>query len=298
MPALIGDRDVTRAEPKDRDLAMVFQNYALYPYMTAFENLAFALKARGAPESEIRGRVERAAEMLGITDLLGRRPKPLSGGQQQRVAIGRAIVREPAAFLFDEPLSNLDAKLRVEMRTEILKLQRELGATILYVTHDQEEAMTLADEMVVMRAGRIAQRGGPREIYGSPGNVFVGTFVGSPQMNVIAGEVRDGAFHGPGFSVPVAGGVPAGPARLGIRAEHLRPGAAPDAPGTLRAHVEVIEFIGAAGVITIRLADGAELRALVPADALSSLSQGDDAHFTVDPADLHLFTADGEARLG
>ncbi len=292
---LIGDRDVTRAEPKDRDLAMVFQNYALYPHMTAFENMAFALKARGTPEPEIRGRVERSAEMLGITDLLGRRPKALSGGQQQRVAIGRAIVREPAAFLFDEPLSNLDAKLRVEMRTEILKLQRELGATILYVTHDQEEAMTLADRMVVMRAGSIAQQGSPREVYAAPAAEFVGTFVGSPPMNVLSGAVEGGVFRGAGVAIPVDGAAP-GPARLGIRPEHLRPSGG-HGHGEVGAQVDVVEFVGSSGIVALHLADGTPLKALVPADELGPFSPGAATVVHIDPAHVHLFSADGERRL-
>ncbi|MCC6832159.1 MAG: ABC transporter ATP-binding protein [Thermoleophilia bacterium] len=291
---LIGERDVTSAEPKDRDLAMVFQNYALYPHMTAFQNMAFALKARDTPHDEIRDRVMHAAELLGITDLLERRPKALSGGQQQRVAIGRAIVRQPAAFLFDEPLSNLDAKLRVEMRTEILKLQKELNATILYVTHDQEEAMTLADEMVVMRAGAIAQQGPPRVVYAEPASEFVGGFVGSPPMNVIAGEASGGVFRAEGLEVPVPL-TAAGPARLGVRPEHLRPSGPGEA--TLTADVEVIEFLGSSGIVSLRRGNGDSLKALVPADALESVLPGAACPFRIDPGHLHLFSADGSARL-
>ncbi len=188
----IGERVVNRLEPKDRDVAMVFQNYALYPHMSVFDNMAYGLRIRGLTRSEVDARVKRAAEILELGPVLARRPRELSGGQRQRVAMGRAIVREPAAFLFDEPLSNLDAKLRVQMRFEIQKLHRRLGATSLYVTHDQVEAMTLAQRMIVMHAGRAEQVGTPMEVYESPASVFVAGFIGSPAMNFLAGTVEPG----------------------------------------------------------------------------------------------------------
>jgi multiple sugar transport system ATP-binding protein len=185
----IGDRVVNDVPPKDRDIAMVFQNYALYPHMTVFENMAFGLKLRKFPKDEIRKRVEQAADILGIHEIIDRKPKQLSGGQRQRVAVGRAIVRKPQVFLFDEPLSNLDAKLRVQMRTEISKLHRQLGATMIYVTHDQVEALTMGDRIVVLRDGYIQQIDRPLDLYGKPRNRFVGGFIGSPAMNFIDGKI-------------------------------------------------------------------------------------------------------------
>src|SRR3989442_5820362 len=202
---VVGDRFVNRLEPKDRDIAMVFQNYALYPHMSVFDNMAYSLKIRGLSRSDIDARVKRAGEILELGPLLERKPRQLSGGQRQRVAMGRAIVREPAVFLFDEPLSNLDAKLRVQMRFEIQKLQRRLSTTSLYVTHDQVEAMTLAQRMVVMNAGRAEQIGTPMEVYENPATVFVAGFIGSPAMNFLDGTSeanRRVALDGNG-SVPV-----------------------------------------------------------------------------------------------
>src|SRR5687768_10301537 len=187
----IGDRLVNDVPPKDRDIAMVFQNYALYPHMSVRENLAFALRLRKLPQSEIDRRVQRAADTLGLEQVLDRKPRQLSGGQRQRVAVGRAIVREPAVFLFDEPLSNLDAKLRVQTRREIAKLHRDLGATMIYVTHDQVEAMTLGDRIVVMNAGRVQQVDTPLALYDRPANRFVAGFIGSPAMNFIEGAIAD-----------------------------------------------------------------------------------------------------------
>src|SRR5438105_7923130 len=192
---VIGDRVVNSLEPKDRDIAMVFQNYALYPHMSVFDNMAYGLKIRGFAKDDIGRRVQRAAEILELAPLLQRKPRQLSGGQRQRVAMGRAIVREPAVFLFDEPLSNLDAKLRVQMRFEIQKLHRRLSTTSLYVTHDQVEAMTLAHRMIVMNAGRAEQIGTPMEVYENPATVFVAGFIGSPAMNFIQGKSEgDGAI--------------------------------------------------------------------------------------------------------
>src|SRR5580765_2672676 len=189
---VIGDRVVNTLEPKDRDIAMVFQNYALYPHMSVFGNMAYGLKIRGFKKADIDARVKRAAEILELGPMLERKPRQLSGGQRQRVAMGRAIVREPAVFLFDEPLSNLDAKLRVQMRFEIQKLHRRLGTTSLYVTHDQVEAMTLAQRMVVMNAGRAEQIGTPMEVYQNPATLFVAGFIGSPAMNFMAGRSGGG----------------------------------------------------------------------------------------------------------
>src|SRR6188768_2405649 len=199
----IGDRVVNRLPPKERDVAMVFQNYALYPHMTVADNMAFSMKLRGAPKSEIDERVNRAAAILGLSQLLQRFPRQLSGGQRQRVAMGRAIVRDPQVFLFDEPLSNLDAKLRVQMRTEIKELHQRLKTTTIYVTHDQVEAMTMADRIVVMQAGRIEQMGAPLDLFDRPANVFVAGFIGSPAMNLLKGRVAGGGVDVDGVRMPI-----------------------------------------------------------------------------------------------
>ncbi|MGA7682841.1 MAG: sn-glycerol-3-phosphate ABC transporter ATP-binding protein UgpC, partial [Pseudolabrys sp.] len=224
----IGDRVVNNVPPKERDVAMVFQNYALYPHMTVAANMAFSMKLRGAPQSEIEERVNRAATILGLSQLLGRYPRQLSGGQRQRVAMGRAIVRDPQVFLFDEPLSNLDAKLRVQMRTEIKELHQRLKTTTIYVTHDQIEAMTMADKIVVMHDGRVEQIGAPLELYDRPDNLFVAGFIGSPAMNMIKGRIRvngTASFEGPAgvtFSLAAPGsGNDGRPAVYGVRPEHF-----------------------------------------------------------------------------
>jgi len=224
----IGERVVNNLPPKERDVAMVFQNYALYPHMTVAANMAFSMKLRGAPKTEIDERVNRAAAILGLSQLLGRYPRQLSGGQRQRVAMGRAIVRDPQVFLFDEPLSNLDAKLRVQMRTEIKELHQRLKTTTIYVTHDQIEAMTMADKIVVMHDGRVEQIGAPLELYDRPDNLFVAGFIGSPAMNMIKGRIRvngAGSFEGPAgvkFSLPAVGsGNDGRPAVYGVRPEHF-----------------------------------------------------------------------------
>ena len=217
---LIGDRRVNDALPKDRDVAMVFQNYGLYPHMSVFENIAYPLRVRGTPKADIRPRVERAAEQVELTEFLDRKPKALSGGQRQRVALARAIVRKPQVFLMDEPLSNLDAKLRVTMRAELKHLSHELRITTVYVTHDQIEAMTLADRVAVMNHGRIQQLGTPDQIYNDPANLFVAGFIGSPAMNLIEGRIADGWFATPdGVRVARTGGD--GPATLGVRAQDV-----------------------------------------------------------------------------
>ncbi|GLQ56195.1 ABC transporter ATP-binding protein [Devosia nitrariae] len=217
----IGDRVVNDLAPKERDIAMVFQNYALYPHMTVAQNMAFSLRLKGVAKADIDAKVRRAADILGLEDLLNRQPRQLSGGQRQRVAMGRAIVRDPSVFLFDEPLSNLDAKLRVQMRAEIKELHQRLGTTTIYVTHDQIEAMTMADKIVVMRDGIIEQMGSPLELYDRPANLFVAGFIGSPSMNFLEGETTDQGFRlRDGTLLPLPHPV-AGAVTYGIRPEHL-----------------------------------------------------------------------------
>ena len=242
---VIGDRVVNNLEPKDRDIAMVFQNYALYPHMSVYENMAYGLKIRRFSKEDIDLRVQKAASILELGALLQRTPRQLSGGQRQRVAMGRAIVREPAVFLFDEPLSNLDAKLRVQMRLEIQKMHRALGTTSLYVTHDQVEAMTLGQRMIVMNGGRAEQIGTPAEVYGRPATTFVASFIGSPPMNLLHGKAVAGnsfQLEGNGaVSLPAGVAVPAqADCILGIRPEHLQLGR----PG-LEMEVEMVESLGA-----------------------------------------------------
>ena len=221
----IGDRDVTRLDPADRGVAMVFQTYALYPHMTVGENMGFGLKMNGHPKAEIKSKVDEAARILQLEPYLKRKPAALSGGQRQRVAIGRAIVRGPEVFLFDEPLSNLDAELRVEMRVEIARLHKEIGATMIYVTHDQVEAMTMADKIVVLRGGRIEQVGAPMDLYRNPDNRFVAGFIGSPSMNFLEGSISGGEVEIPALRTRMALelGLPedGGAVQLGLRPEHL-----------------------------------------------------------------------------
>ena len=247
---VIGDRVVNTLEPKDRDIAMVFQNYALYPHMSVFDNMAYGLRIRGFTKDDIKARVDRAAEILELGPLLARKPRQLSGGQRQRVAMGRAIVREPAVFLFDEPLSNLDAKLRVQMRFEIQKLHRRLRTTSLYVTHDQVEAMTLADRMIVMNAGRAEQIGTPMEVYANPATLFVAGFIGSPAMNFLPAKADGGnRFALRRAAVPSHASNDAtrprhARSRSGIRPEHLHP-ASPDSAACHRGQCEMVEQLGA-----------------------------------------------------
>ena len=292
---VIGDRVVNRLEPKDRDIAMVFQNYALYPHMSVFDNMAYGLRIRGLAKSDIEARVKRAAEILELGVLLERKPRQLSGGQRQRVAMGRAIVREPAAFLFDEPLSNLDAKLRVQMRFEIQKLHRRLGTTSLYVTHDQVEAMTLAHRMVVMNAGRAEQIGTPMEVYENPASVFVAGFIGSPAMNFIAGTVESGgrvALNG-GGAIAAPGNLATGrKVMVGIRPEHLTP-CAPSA-ATLVGSVEVIEALGADTLLHVAVAGGSII-ARLPHGAPATV--GEPIALAVAPGRVYLFDADTGGRL-
>ena len=238
----IDGRDVTAEPPSKRGLAMVFQSYALYPHMSVRDNMGFSLKTAGAPKSEIVDKVNKAAEVLKLEPYLDRRPKDLSGGQRQRVAIGRCIVRDPTAFLFDEPLSNLDAALRVEMRLEIAKLHHRLKSTMIYVTHDQVEAMTLADRIVVLEFGKIAQVGTPKELYERPANLFVAQFIGSPKMNIMPCRTEAGAFHlSSGGSGLFAGISPA--TSLGIRPEHIT--LADPGQGVCQGRIDVVEYLGA-----------------------------------------------------
>ena len=245
----IAGRRVNELEPKDRDVAMVFQSYGLYPNMTVQENIAFPLKIRGLPAAQIGPAVQRAAERVELTDLLQRKPKELSGGQRQRVALARAIVRQPAVFLMDEPLSNLDAKLRSSMRAHLKHLHHELAVTTIYVTHDQIEAMTLADRVVVMSKAQIQQIGTPEAIYNDPANLFVAGFIGSPAMNLLPGELRDGVFTAPGVRLAGFGSLSQGNVVLGVRAEDLQ--IAADAEAALNGPVFTVELTGEATLVTV-----------------------------------------------
>ena len=287
----IGARVVNEVEPADRDIAMVFQNYALYPHMTVYNNLAYGLKNRGTPKAEIDARVAEAARMLEITQYLERKPRALSGGQRQRVAMGRAIVRKPAAFLFDEPLSNLDAKLRVSMRGEIKRLQRRLGTTSIYVTHDQLEAMTLADRLVVLNGGRIEQIGAPLEVYHAPASTFVASFIGSPAMNLVKGELYgDKLAIGPAM-IALNGFAPtSGAVTIGVRAEDLR--IAREDEEALPFRLEYTEELGAQRLIHGTVGDQQITAAVSPEIALSP-----DMRIAIDAKRLHFFSIDTGKRL-
>jgi multiple sugar transport system ATP-binding protein len=290
----IGDRIVNALPPKERDVAMVFQNYALYPHMTVAANMGFSLKLRGAPKREIETRVARAAEILGLSHLLQRYPRQLSGGQRQRVAMGRAIVRDPQVFLFDEPLSNLDAKLRVAMRTEIKELHQRLETTTVYVTHDQVEAMTMADKIVVMHDGLVEQIGAPLELYDRPDNIFVAGFIGSPAMNFLAGKIDGGGeFEGPGGTRLPLARVPADlsgrPAIYGVRPEHLA-----IADDGVEATIQVVEPTGAEIQVAAKL--GAEDIIAVFRER-HRLNPGDRIRLKPDPQLVHLFDQATGKRL-
>jgi multiple sugar transport system ATP-binding protein len=277
---------VTTLEPKDRDIAMVFQNYALYPHLTVRENLAFPLRAIRVNRADALARAEAVATTMGLSELLDRKPKDLSGGQQQRVAIGRAIIREPAVFLFDEPLSNLDAKLRVEMRTELLQMQRRLGITSLFVTHDQEEAMTLSDFIVVMRDGEIAQQGKPKDVYDKPNSTFVASFVGSPKMNLLEGTFSAGKFVSEsGLTLAVAG-VSAGAKTLGVRPDDvvLEVGG----KSSSRGRIGVIELLGPRAIVQVD-ASGHSLTAVVEASRMDGIVEGAEVGVSIRPGSQHLF---------
>jgi sn-glycerol 3-phosphate transport system ATP-binding protein len=293
---VIGDRVVNGLEPKDRDIAMVFQNYALYPHMSVFDNMAYGLRLRGAGKADIAEKVRRAADILELEPLLRRTPRQLSGGQRQRVAMGRAIVREPAVFLFDEPLSNLDAKLRVQMRFEIQKLHRRLATTSLYVTHDQVEAMTLAQRMIVMNAGRAEQIGSPMEVYEDPQTMFVAGFIGSPSMNFMAGTALDGgriALDAGGEVRSSRGTLASGRAvTVGIRPEHMVPCAEADA--MVSGPVEMVELLGADALVHMSHGRG-PIIARVPHG--TSPAVGSTFCITADPARVFAFDPSTGARL-
>ncbi|NKX43720.1 ABC transporter ATP-binding protein [Roseicyclus persicicus] len=285
---LIGGKRVNDLDPKDRDVAMVFQSYALYPNLDVYENIRFPLKVRRIDPATHRDRVMRAAEMVELTDFLHRRPAELSGGQRQRVALARAIVRQPNVFLMDEPLSNLDAKLRVSTRAQIKNLSHELKVTTIYVTHDQIEAMTLADRVVVMNKGVVQQVGTPTDIYDRPANVFVAGFIGSPAMNLMEGEIRGGVFEGARVRVPGLS-APDGRAVLGFRAEDAGPGAGSE----ITAPIYTLELLGDSTMVTVR-AGGALVSVKAPKDFRAEIGESFSAHV---PASIcHVFDAATGAR--
>ena len=288
----IGDRCVNGLEPKDRDVAMVFQSYGLYPNMTVEENISFPLRIRGMPVAQIKPAVLKAAAQVELTDYLGRRPKELSGGQRQRVALARAIVRQPKVFLMDEPLSNLDAKLRVTMRSHIKHLHHTLGVTTIYVTHDQIEAMTLADRVVVMSRAEIQQIGTPEVIYNQPANLFVAGFIGSPSMNLIAGALRDGVFEAPGVSVPGFGTQSRPDVVLGVRAEDMAVTAPEQAQ--IRAEVFSFELTGDSTLVMVRIGEQV-VTARAAKDYRARI--GEPAGFAVSAQQCHIFDGKTQNRL-
>ena len=301
----IGDRLVNDVEPKDRDIAMVFQSYALYPHMTVFDNMAFALKLRKVPKDEIKAKVEEAAKILGLEELLDRKPKALSGGQRQRVALGRAIVRSPKVFLMDEPLSNLDAKLRSNMRAEIIKIHNTLGATTIYVTHDQTEAMTMADRIVVMKKGVVQQVGSPKDIYDHPENLFVAGFIGAPTMNFMRGKVAEGNFVTKGggeIEIPYYEklkelGYEGKEVVLGIRPENIS-----NDPLVLETYshakitskVIVAELLGSEYIVHTDL-NGESIKAIV--HSRQNIKMGDELTFALDMNRAHFFDVDTELSI-
>jgi len=300
----IGDLDVTDTAPGDRDVAMVFQNYALYPHLTVRQNIGFGLKMRRTPAPEIARRVEEAARILEVSDYLDRRPKDLSGGQRQRVALGRAIVRQPQAFLMDEPLSNLDAKLRVHMRTEIAALHKRIGVTTVYVTHDQIEAMTMADRVVIMRGGEIQQIAPPDELFGHPANLFVAGFIGSPGMNFLKATVRPGVLRLFGQDVALRRDVPPGDVIVGLRPEHLTLG---PGPVSLPVRPTLVESLGSEKYIyfdaeealrTDTSGEGEKSKGLIARVPFSGLlPAGHGLTLSFDPEHLHLFDPVTERAL-
>ena len=279
---ILDGRDITEAPSSQRDLAMVFQSYALYPHMSVFENMSFALKLAKVPQAEIQDKVARAARILNLTEYLQRTPKELSGGQRQRVAIGRAIVRAPKVFLFDEPLSNLDAALRGQTRIEIAKLHRDLGATTVYVTHDQVEAMTLADRVVVLRDGRIEQVGTPLDLYDHPANQFVAQFIGTPQMNIVAASDATELLQATGLTLPPGGAI-------GLRPEHLH--LRPSGQGQVQARVEMIEALGAETLVYVSTATGVQL--VVRQNTRSPLQVHAATGLDINAQAAHIFDAQG-----
>jgi multiple sugar transport system ATP-binding protein len=327
----IGERVVNELPPKDRDIAMVFQNYALYPHMTVRENMAFPLRLAGVPGDEIKRKVEEAARILDLEQHLDRKPANLSGGQRQRVAMGRAIVRDPAAFLMDEPLSNLDAKLRVQMRTEVARLQSDLGTTTVYVTHDQTEAMTLGDRVAVMRAGVLQQVGTPSELYNDPANLFVAGFIGSPAMNFMTGRIEDGKVKVPLGELPLVDelrqrlgeGVTGRAVIVGIRPESFEDaaltGEARERGYVFRAKIDLVESMGsekyayfnvqgervrsqeleelAADSGADEIPTSGEGQIVARLDAASSIERGQEAELWVDPSKLHFFDPESGRSL-
>jgi len=290
---VLDGRDVTHADPAARDIAMVFQNYALYPHMSVFDNMAYGLRIRGVARGAIATQVQAAADLLGIGALLSRKPRQLSGGQRQRVAMGRAIVRQPKLFLFDEPLSNLDAKLRVQMRAEIRRLQRRLGVTSLYVTHDQVEAMTLGDRLLVLEGGRPAQLATPMEVFARPADLYVAGFIGAPAMNFLSATLLPGggAVRLPGGQViALASAVGAeGPVTVGIRPEHVSL-----AEGGIPLAVELVEPLGSETLVHGRMADGTALLAKLSGAA----PVGERVEVGLTPGELHVFDAASGRRFG
>jgi multiple sugar transport system ATP-binding protein len=294
---LIGERDVTMVPPKDRDIAMVFQSYALYPHMTVAENIGFHLKITKVPKVEREQRVREAARILDLDDYLNRKPAKLSGGQRQRVAMGRAIVRQPQVFLMDEPLSNLDAKLRVQTRTQIAALQRRLGVTTVYVTHDQVEAMTMGDRVAVLLDGVLQQCATPRELFTRPVNVFVAGFIGSPAMNLLTGDVDGAGVHFGSMSIPLTtaqqAAVTAGQATVGVRPE----GFGVAASGGLDAVVEVVEELGSESYLYCTVSGHDDVHIVARTEGLSSAVRGDLVSLVPVPATTHLFDTATGARL-
>ena len=297
----IGDEDVSYVEPSERGVAMVFQSYALYPHMTVYDNMAFGLKMNGFPKEEIDERVNKAAKILELEPLLQRKPAAMSGGQRQRVAIGRSIVREPKVFLFDEPLSNLDAELRVQMRLEIAKLHNDLDSTMIYVTHDQTEAMTLADKIVVLRAGVVEQYGSPLELYDNPDNEFVAGFIGSPRMNFLTAEVTGSTKTKAKITVPDLGDLKLDVAfrdrqpekgeklKVGIRPEHFVDASA--SKHTFKAPTSVVEQLGGNSYLYLNV--GGRVPLTVEQKGHSLVSDGQVAEIGVDPKTAMLFGMDG-----
>ena len=295
----IGGRLVNDVEPKDRDIAMVFQNYALYPHMKVYDNMAYGLRNRGMAKPEIDRRVKESAKILGLDDLLDRKPRQLSGGQRQRVAMGRAIVREPLVFLFDEPLSNLDAALRSQMRVEIRQLQKRLATTGVFVTHDQVEAMTLADRVLLLNEGKVEQLGAPMELYRRPRTTYVAGFIGAPRMNLLTGRLDEAGtrFTGPGLELALPTARPAYGGRavtLGIRPEDLHP-AEPTAAGAFGLPVALVERLGADQVVFGRIEGQGEVLVRLP--GTTPVAEGTTLTVAPDAAALHLFDAASGLRL-
>ena len=284
----IGERNVTALQPKDRDIAMVFQSYALYPHKNVAANIGYPLRVRKVPKADATKRVAEVAELLSIDKLLDRMPRQLSGGQRQRVALARAIVREPSVFLMDEPLSNLDAQLRLQMRIEIKRLQRELGVTTLYVTHDQVEAMTMADVVAVMQEGELRQLASPADLYAHPADLFVARFCGSPPMNILKGDIQDGAFRAPQGAVSVVGAPQRGSVQLGFRPEHAAMVAA-GTPNSLTGEVYVVEPLGNETLLAIKLGD--ELINIRAAAGVNP-TVGSACGVLPEPHQIHLFDPD------